>query len=114
MEQKNMKLSALIENMRGIAAKGNRFVVGDTFHDVVRISHEVEEIEEADLEDEFKEGTWYWCLRQNGTQLDTFSRSIDEFKEYYSNEAVAAYKIEYANRRFSIRLVKKFGNEFFN
>ena len=32
MEKKEMKLSALIETMRGIAAEGNRFVVGDSFH----------------------------------------------------------------------------------
>lgn len=38
MEKKEMKLSALIETMRGIAAEGNRFVVGDSFHDVVTIS----------------------------------------------------------------------------
>lgn len=56
MEKKEMKLSALIETMRGIAAEGNRFVVGDSFHDVVRISREAEEIEDADIEDEYKEG----------------------------------------------------------
>lgn len=59
MEKKEMKLSALIETMRGIAAEGNRFVVGGSFHDVVRISREAEEIEDADIEDEYKEGEWF-------------------------------------------------------
>lgn len=114
MEKKEMKLSALIETMRGIAAEGNRFVVGDSFHDVVTISREVEEIEDADIEDEYKEGEWFWCLRKNGTGLGSFKSKVDEFEAEYANEAVAAYKIQYKNRRFSIALLKEFGNEFFD
>lgn len=114
MENKEMKLSALIETMRGIAAEGNRFVVGDSFHDVVRILREVEEIKDADLEDEFKEGEWFWCLRKNGTTLGSFKSTVDEFEVEHSNEAVAAYKIQYKNRRFSIARVKEYGNEFFD
>lgn len=114
MEKKEMKLSALIETMRGIAAEGNRFVVGDSFHDIVRISREVEEIEDADIEDEYNEGEWFWCLRKNGTALGSFKRTVDEFGAEHSKEAVAAYKIQYKNRRFSIVLVKEFGNEFFD
>lgn len=109
MEKKEMKLSALIETMRGIAAEGNRFVVGDSFHDVVRISREVEEIEDA-----YKEGEWFWCLRKNGTALGSFKSTVDEFAAEYPKEAVAAYKIQYKNRRFSIARVKEFGNEFFD
>lgn len=110
-----MKLSALIETMRGIAAEGNRFVVGDSFHDIVRITRETEEIEDVeDLEDEFKEGVWFWCLRKNGTALDSFSGSVEEFGNEYPKEAVAAYKIQYKSRSFSITRVKEFGNEFFD
>lgn len=115
MEKTNLKLSNLIETMRGIAAEGNRFVVGDTFHDVVRISREVEEIEDAeDLPEEFKDGEWFWCLRKNGTALGSFSGTVDEFGEEYPKEAVAAYKIKYSSRRFSIVRVKEFGNEFYD
>lgn len=114
MEKKEIKLSALIETMRGIAAEGNRFVVGDSFHDVVRISREVEEIEDADLEDEFKEGEWFWCLRKNGTALGSFKSTVDDFAAEYPKEAVVAYKIQYKNRRFSISRMKEFGNEFFD
>lgn len=115
MEKKEMKLSALIETMRGIAAEGNRFVVGDSFHDVVRISREVEEVEDCgDIEDEFKEGQWFWCLRKNGTALVSFKCMVDEFADEYPKEAVAAYQIQYKNRRFSIARVKEFGNEFFD
>lgn len=113
MEKKEIKLSALIETMRGIAAEGNRFVKGDTFHDVVKIAGDVEEIEDADLE-EFKEGQWFWCLRKNGTTLGSFKSTVDEFEAEYPKEAVAAYKIHYKNRRFSIARVKEFGNEFFD
>lgn len=114
MEKKEMKLSALIETMRGIASEGNRFVVGDSFHDVVRISSEVEEIEDADIENEYKEGEWYWCLRKNGTALGSFKRTVDDFAAEYPKEAVAAYKIQYKNRRFSLARVKEFSNEFFD
>lgn len=114
MVKKEMKLSALIETMRGIAAEGNRFVVCDSFHDVVRISREAEEIEDADIEDEYKEGEWFWCLRKNGTSLSSFKSSVDEFAAEYPNEAVAAYKIQYKSRRFSIARVKELGNEFFD
>lgn len=114
MEKKEMKLSALIETMRGIAAEGNRFVKGDAFHDVVTISREVEEIEDADIEDEYKVGEWYWCLRKNGTTLGSFKSTVDEFEVEHSKEAVAAYKIQYKNRRFSIIRVKEYGNEFFD
>lgn len=114
MEKKEMKLSALIETMRGIAAEGNRFVVGDTFHDVVTISREAEEIEDADLKDEYKVGEWYWCLRKNGTALGSFKSTVSEFEAEYPKEAVAAYKIQYNNRRFTIARVKEFGDEFFD
>lgn len=114
MEKTNLKLSELIEVMRGIAAEGNRFVVGDSFHDVVRISREAEEVEDCDIEDEFKEGQWFWCLRKNGTTLGSFASTVDEFGAEYPNEAVSAYKILYKNRRFSIARVKEYGNEFFD
>lgn len=114
MEKKDLKLSQLIETMRGIAAEGNRFVKGDSFHDVVRIAGEVEEIEESDLPAQYKEGEWYWNLRRNGTILGSFSSSVEEFGKEFPTEAVASYKIHYSRRRFSIVRVKEFGNEFFD
>lgn len=110
MEKTNLKLSALIETMREIASEGNRFVKGDSFHDVVRITKEAEDIEDFDIEEEYKEGEWNWCLRKNGT----FIGSLSDFEEEFDNEAVAAYKIKYSNRRFSIALIKKYSNEFFD
>lgn len=114
MEKTDLKLSQLIETMRGIAAEGNRFVKGDSFHDVVRIAGEVEEIEESDLEPQYKEGEWFWSLRKNGTSLDSFSSSVEQFGKEFPEEAVASYKIHYSNRRFYIVRVKEFGNEFFD
>ncbi len=114
MEKKDLKLSQLIETMRAIASEGNRFVKGDSFHDVVKITSDVEEIEDADLEPQYKEGEWFWSLRKNGTALGSFSSSIEEFGKEYPTEAVASYKIHYSRRRFSIVRVKEFGNEFFD
>ncbi len=114
MEKKDLKLSQLIETMRAIAAEGNRFVKGDSFHDVVKITSDVEEIEDADLEPQYKEGEWFWSLRKNGTTLGCFSSSVEEFGKEFPTEAVASYKIHYSRRRFSIVRVKEFGNEFFD
>ena len=116
MEKKNLKLSELIEVMREISSEGNHFVKGDTFIDVVTIARQSEEIEACeDIEAEFKTGTWYWSLRKNGSQLDClFSSRADKFAIEYAKEAVVAYKIDYANLRFSISLYKKYGNEFFD
>lgn len=114
MENNNLRLSALIETMRGIASEGNRFVKGDSFHDVVKITKDVEEIEDFDIEEEFKKGEWYWCLRQNGTSLGSGAGMVDRFGEEYPKEAVAAYRIQYKDRRFSIARVKEFGNEFYD
>lgn len=114
MEKNNIRLSALIESMREISSEGNRFVKGDAFHDVVRISKEVEELEEYDIEDEYKECHWFWCLRRNGTSMCSSKRTVEEFGKEYPEEAVKAYKIVYKNRRFSIALVREFGNYFFD
>lgn len=114
MEKTNLRLSALIETMREISSEGNRFVKGDSFHDVVRITKEVEELEDYDIEEEYKEGHWFWCLRQNGTSMCASMRTVDSFGEEYPKEAVAAYRIQYKDRRFSIARVKEFGNEFFD
>lgn len=114
MEKTNLKLSQLIGTMREIASAGNRFVKGDAFHDVERIAREVEEIEDLDIEEEFKEGDWYWGLRKNGTDLSAFSASVENFVKEYPKEAVASYKIHYSSRRFSITLMKEYGNEFFD
>lgn len=114
MEKKNLKLSQLIETMRGIAAEGNRFVKGDAFHDIVKIISDIEEVEAADLEDVYMEAEWHWCLRKNGTTLGSFSGTVAEFEKEYAKEAVAAYKIHYANRHFSIARVKEYGNEFYD
>lgn len=113
MEKTNLKLSALIEAMREISSEGNRFVKGDSFHDVVNITKEVEDVEDYDIEDEYKEGHWYWCLRRNGTSLCSSKRTVEDFGKEYPNEAVKAYKIIYKDRRFSIAIVKEFGNDFF-
>ncbi len=114
MEKTNLKLSQLIGTMREIASEGNRFVKGDTFHDVERIAREVEEIEDADIEDEYKEGEWFWCLRKNGTEIGAYAVVAEEFGKQYPKEAVAAYKIHYSSRRFSFARVKEYGNEFFD
>lgn len=114
MEKKELKLSQLIETMRGIAAEGNRFVKGDAFHDIVKIVSDIEEVEAADLEDVYMEAEWHWCLRKNGTRLGSFSNTVEEFGKEYANEAVVAYKIHYAARRFSIVRVKEYGNEFYD
>lgn len=114
MEKKNLKLSQLIETMRGIAAEGNRFVKGDTFHDVVKIVSDIEEVEAADLEDVYMEAEWHWCLRKNGTRLGSFSNTVEEFGKEYADEAVAAYKIHYSARHFTIERVKEYGNEFYD
>ncbi len=116
MEKKNLKLSELMEVMREISSDGNHFVKGDTFTDVVAIARQTEEIEACeDLDAEFKTATWYWSLRKNGSRLDSmYSTLADEFAIEYDKEAVVAYKIDYANQRFSISLYKKYANEFFD
>lgn len=114
MKKTNLKLSQLIETMRAIAAEGNHFVKGDAFHDIVKIAGDKEEIDDLDIEDEYKEGVWHWCLRKNGTTLGEYASVVEEFEQEHLSEAVAAYKIHYKDGRFSIETVKDFGNEFFD
>lgn len=109
MENNNLKFSELIKAMRGVVGNLGSLAKADTLTDIETIASAYEQQEACpNLTKEDIYLSYYWCIRENGTELANFLEDTRDWYNNWSSQAIAIYEIEFKNGVFSIRTDTEF------
>lgn len=104
MENINIKFSELIKAMRGVVANLGSLAKADTLTDIETLARAYEQQEACpDLTKDDIYLSYYWCIRENGTELADFLEETRDWYNDWSSQAIAIYEIEFKNGAYSIR-----------